>query len=239
MGTVKVQQVLRRYHLKPSERDLQPRLNQLTETVLRDQLDSVFAESGISSSELVCIKELRLAMHYDNNKSDFEIFELWRNALLKSVYRQLGRSNRVDLIRYPSIIEAIKSVARSLSVGQLNHQWAWRQLGITDGKSADFIRVKEQWLAYLTSHPDLLLPVLKGLMTEGTFIKLLERNVLGAHELIQLTDVASKFLSLEIDWRGIIERKKELNEQTSGLQDVSLLSVKKSPNELVLVLLRT
>jgi hypothetical protein len=239
MSTVKVQQVLRRYHLKSSERDLQPRLNLLTETVLRDQLGSVLAESGIGSSELVCIKELHLKMYYDNNKSDFEISELWRKALLKSVYQQLGKSNRVDLIRYPSRIEAIKSVARSLTVGELNHQWAWQQLGITDGKSTQLHQVKDQWIAYLTIHPHLLIPVFKGLMTEGTFIKLLERNVLGSDELIQLSDIASKFLGLEIDWSGIIERQKELNEQALGSKKLSLLLIKKPPGDLIMALLRS
>ena len=236
MSTVKVKQVVRRYHLKPSERDLQPHLNGLTETVLRNQLESVLFEAGIGSSELVCIKELHLAMYYDNNKSDFEICQLWRKVLFKSVYSQLGSANRVDLIRYPSIIEAIKSVARSLSVGQVSHQWAWQQLGITDGKSADFHQVKDQWIAYLKTHPYLLLPVIKGLMTEGTFIKLLERKVLASHELIQLTDIATKFLHLEINWSEIVDQQKE---QGMEFKKVDLLARKILASELIMALLRT
>jgi hypothetical protein len=240
MSAVKVQQILRRYHLKPSERDLQPRLNQLTETVLREQLGSVLTESGIGSSELVCIKELHLAMYYGNDKSDFEISELWRETLLKSIYQQLDKgSNRFDLIRYPSKIEAIKSVARSLSIGQLDHQWAWWQLGITSSKNAELPRVKEQWLAYLRKDPQRLLPVLRGLIAEGTFIQLLERNVLRPDELIKLTGIVTKFLNLEINWVGIIEQHDELNDNVVALKNVRVSGGKYPLSDFTRALLRS
>lgn len=201
MSQVNIQHLMRRYHLQEGQGHLRPRLDDLTETLFREYLQDTLDSLAVRSNEIVCIRELYVPIKFTAGKTDFEIFEDWRNDLFHALRNQLVKRSSHQIVQYPSLIEALKSIARSLTLGLNNHHWAWNQIGITKGTDNCNNTIKVQWIDYLITHPELIIPVMKGLMSEDTFAVLIFKGVISAAELSQLTDACFRNLRLEVNWR--------------------------------------
>ncbi|WP_460314780.1 hypothetical protein [Aliiglaciecola aliphaticivorans] len=207
---IQINQVLRRYQLSESQRHYKMRLDALTEQLFREYLDLALARHGYTQKDILCIRNWYLPMEFDHRKTDIDIFQDWLNELEASLQTLLTTANPNRWLHYPSEVEALKSVARELAVGQLGNTWAWQQMGVISHSKVSLEDAKAAWLAYLIRQPWLLKGVVIGLAVEARLDLLFEHKFIAFKDSIALMDVLLEFVP---NWTAIVD---DINHQYAG-----------------------
>lgn len=207
---VRINQVTRRYLMPPSQQDLKRRLDHLTEQLFREYFEVAMEQAGCRPSDILCIRYLHCPIRFETDKTDIDLFQGWLAQLVQSLSKLFAKPDDTVWLRFPSQIEALKSVGRSLAVKQLQLCWAWQQIGIIKQTNASLKNVKNQWLAYLWRNPQWAEAVLLGLANEGTFEQLIRAKVLTAGDLLLLMHKLSKasdtFSLKVINWSELVQK---------------------------------
>jgi hypothetical protein len=210
MMQVQINQITRRYFMPSSEQVHKDRLDHLTEQLFREYLDVAMEQSGCRSSDILCIRYLHCPICFESGKTDIDLFQQWLAQLVHSLQKLFAKPDDTVWLRFPSQIEALKSVGRSVAVNQLAHCWAWQQIGIISQPNLSLHEVKNQWLAYLGRNPQWAQAVFTGLAKEGTFDQLIQAKILIAGDLLlvlqTLSDVSDMFLLNAIDWSDLAQK---------------------------------
>lgn len=214
MNAVNVSEVLRRYHLAPSQRAFQQRLDILTEQFFREHIETVFEHLGIPQREILCIRELNIPLVFDENQTDTQILQHWLETL-EAIFEVQQQAQRwQSVVRYANLTEALKSVLRSLSCGYLEHRWCWKQLGILPTEHLDTEQITRHWVDFLVRQPQQIFAVMHGLIKQGYLFDIISKPLLTIEQLAVLTDGAISQLSFTPNWAAMIA---DLSEQHSAI----------------------
>lgn len=203
MNTVSVSEVVRRYHVSQSQRDYKERLDTLTENLIREYLEVALDNVGCRPSDILCIRYLNIPILFDPDKTDFEIFAAWLRDLETAISNLLAKGHHQQWVSYPSIIEALISVARGMSNRQLDDQWAWQQIGIIPRGQHNLAEIKTHWINYLSQHAEIVPAVIAGASKDSTVQRLISAHVFDSKDMLKLILLNFKAFGISADWHDI------------------------------------
>lgn len=163
METLTIQRLSRRYHLRPSERDLTDDLDRAIERAFGDPLDDALTRLGLDGEEAICLRRVRVRLAYDPERPDGRTGEAWSELIVDAIRRTLaehGGHHSDYLVRYPSRRHGLVDFALEVSAGRVRRAWAWNQLGwsqLPDPPSLS--QARQQLVQALHREPALLLPI--------------------------------------------------------------------------------
>lgn len=203
---VRINEITRRYFMPSCSQDHKRRLDDLTEQLFREYLDVAIAQAGCRQSDILCIRYLHCPICFESDKTDIELFQDWLAQLVQSLQRLFAKPDNSLWLRFPSQIEALKSVARSLAVNNMALSWAWQQMGIISRSDPTVTALKNQWLDYLWRNPQWAEATVSALVQEGTIEHLIRTKVLSVEDLLKLSTLAAKLLHDTHDFSDLAAR---------------------------------
>lgn len=205
MQQIRVHEIVRRYHLAQSQKDYKERLDQLTEQLFREYLEVALESSGYRANEILCLRNINISITYEPDKSQIALIQNWVAQLEIVIKESLGQFAQGHWVRYPSLIEAVKSIARDVSVGKLNHLWAWQRMGLISLDCDTPVSTLRDWLVYIQQNPSVGVPVLYGIAQNGTLSRLIRSKILDINAVLHLANLKLHSQSKRLDWRLILE----------------------------------
>ncbi len=208
MNTVKINEIVRRYHLSKSQQDsslnYKQRLDILTEQLFREYLEVALDQAGCKASDILCIRHLHIPVRFSADKTDHEIFTLWLKQVVTSITRLFEYGLQKEWLVYPSQIQVHKSILEKLSLGDIGDVWAWQQMGILPSGDLSVTQIKQHWVGYLTAHPDIVPPILMSAKNKFSIHRLVRNSVLESADLEKLTVANIDALGLSVNWTKVI-----------------------------------
>ena len=149
-----------RYHLRRAQLEQRGRLDSILGTLFRDS-PQLLSSLQVGADEEICIRSLEVTVRIRLDSSDSTLTGCWSAAIAEAVGRRLAwladGKRSTNVVRYASRREAVLDLVRSISAGNREHAWAWKQLGLIR-RSSPF--GAELIVEALTSQPRLIVPVL-------------------------------------------------------------------------------
>jgi hypothetical protein len=150
-----------RYHLRPSQVAQRNRLDSILGTLFEDSPD-LLVGANLPRDEEVCIRSLTVVVPIRLDVSDTAVTKQWGEAIAAAVNKELSRLPERDsspaLVRYRSRGHALLDLVRSISSGNRERAWAWRQMGLV-GRSESG-RASELVVEALAGESQRIVPVL-------------------------------------------------------------------------------
>ncbi len=158
MEQLNIKQLSRRYHLRPSQFDLEERLDETLNKAMSEYLETELMGLGIDDLEEVCLRFVRIPLSNNRQYSSQDTGKQWGQLIARNI-RLLLDKNGVDVIRFRSRFHAL--IEFVLDVNQQNNHrlWAWNQLGLTsENDDIRSFKVLEQAVDALLSESAAILP---------------------------------------------------------------------------------
>lgn len=158
METIRVKRLSRRYHLSPSQRDLERAFGETLDLAIHHHLEDAL-EPIRHTDEEVCVRRVRVPLGFRVGKSPFELAGDWSRRIASGIEEALAQGGD-NVVRYASRWHALLDFALEVSCGRLQRAWAWNQTGWSSlGESASLTQARRQLLDAMLRQPAQL-PVL-------------------------------------------------------------------------------
>lgn len=178
MHSLHIEQFETHYRLPPSRLSERDRLNAVAERMLQTILPVALQHAGISDTEIVCLREVRIPLHLRLSSSDDVLAESWAERLAATIRdaESGADSHRTEVIRYATQQDAIIDLALGVASGDLNRAWAWRQIGLTFlSEDASPATALDAMVSTLTGNPEVIVSCHRQMAVAGQLEELVKR----------------------------------------------------------------
>lgn len=114
--------------------------------------------------EWLLIRRLPLALRWREDSSDADILATWQQALRDALEQALAHPAVDEVLRYPSRRAALADLVYRSALGDTARQWAWQRMGLLPRAGLSPAEALGHGLHALLAAPELIWPVLHGLM---------------------------------------------------------------------------
>jgi hypothetical protein len=186
MPDVHIHKFESRYRLPRWSQAERRRLDQLRAMVLDRAFELALRSAGLPEESELCIRYLRVPVHFRLNGTDTSLAMNWATALAEEITRAIvchtasgnrssshGGASSVnstasDLVIYQSRRQALMDMALGTARVDLRRAWAWRQLGLwRSGDDAGRSEAISEMVSALCAEPLMIVPVLRALAETG------------------------------------------------------------------------
>ena len=165
--SVQIRRLTAYYRLRRSQTEEKSRLDSVLRDVVSDALEIALERAGVRSSEVICIRKVRVPVRLRLSRGDFGLATEWARLLAEGIL--LASMEPPATVRYGSRRLALIEMSLDIARGRFHYVWAWRQIGLWQG-GEDYTNLADavkELVAALCREPEAAVPVLATLGARG------------------------------------------------------------------------
>lgn len=189
MSEVTLQKLKTHYFLSPADWAAQRKLDGLQLKVLDDSFALASDRAGLPQDGELCLRNVSVPVHLRLDSSEQSMSAHWTTTLAESIADAIRNGPGSQRVFYYSRPQAVFDFAVSVSRGDYERVWAWRLLGLWQGKpEADADNAIRQLVRALSRELHLIVPALRLIASQGYLPSLSRR--LSTNDWLKLAESA-------------------------------------------------